>query len=224
METPNFQRSISIKLWPPSQSTRVVLVERIVNNLSTPSIFSKRYANEHYEREPDGDGSSAVQLYAKESSKLMMEVLKRGPQIVDREVSVDKDIPSTLKTVFYISKGKRANIEAEEAEELLRPLAEENPYTKICFSNRSFSVDAARVAEPILLSLKDQLKEVDMSDIVAGKPEEEALEVMRIFSSALEDCVLRYLNLSENALGEKCAGIWGSPEISRELGGALFGE
>ncbi|KAF9606411.1 hypothetical protein IFM89_025100 [Coptis chinensis] len=231
METANFQRSISIKLWPPSQSTRVVLVERIVKNLSAPSIFSKRYgllnkeeaeenakhiedtafaaANEHYEREPDGDGSSAVQLYAKESSKLMMEVLKRGPQTDDREVSVDKDIPSTLKTVFDISKGKRANIEAEEAEELLRPLAEENSYTKICFSNRSFSVDAARVVEPILLSLKDQLKEVDLSDIVAGKPEEEALEVMRIFSSALEDCVLRYLNLSENALGEKGVRAFG---------------
>ena len=40
------------------------------------------------------------------------------------------------------------------AEELLRPLAEEgNGYTKICFSNKSFGLDAARVAERILMKV-----------------------------------------------------------------------
>jgi Ran GTPase-activating protein 1 len=50
---------------------------------------------------------------------------------------------------------------------------------------------------------------VDLSDCVAGRPESEALEVMGIFSSALEGCKLRYLNLSNNALGEKGVRAFG---------------
>ncbi|KAJ4956464.1 hypothetical protein NE237_013247 [Protea cynaroides] len=221
------QRPFSIKLWPPSQSTRLMLVERMAKNLSTPSIFSRKHgllskeeaeenatqieemafatANQQHEKEPDGDGSSAVQIYAKESSKLMLEVLKKGPQNKDDGglTITDKFMPSH-ETFFDISGGRRAFIDEQETEELLRPLKEQgNSYTKICLSNRSFGVGAARIAEPILVSLKDQLTEVDLSDFIAGRPEAEALEVMNIFSSALEGCVLKSLNLSNNALGEK---------------------
>jgi Ran GTPase-activating protein 1 len=63
-----------------------MLVERMTKNLTTPSIFSRKYgllskeeaevdakeiedaafvtATQHFEKEPDGDGSSAVQIYA----------------------------------------------------------------------------------------------------------------------------------------------------------------
>ncbi|XP_077229349.1 RAN GTPase-activating protein 2-like isoform X2 [Tasmannia lanceolata] len=223
-ETQTFRpRPLSIKLWPPSQGTRLMLVERMTRNLSSTSLFSRKYglltkeeaeenakriedtafaaASDHYEKEPDGDGSSAVQFYAKESSNLMLEVLKRGPiPKEDKKLAV----AAPRSTVFDISRGRRDFIEAKEAEELLRPLKEgENLYTKICFSNRSFGVDAARVAEPILISIRGQLTDVDLSDFIAGRPEDEALEVMMIFSSALEGCVLKYLNLSDNALGEK---------------------
>ncbi|XP_022758222.1 RAN GTPase-activating protein 1-like [Durio zibethinus] len=217
-------RLLSVKLWPPSHSTRLMLVERMTKNLTTPSIFSRKYgllsnkeaeedakkieelafaaADQHYKKEPDGDGSSAVQIYAKESSRLMLEIIKRGPTVKDGEVA---DKTSVLhETVFDISGGRRAFIDAEEAEGLLKPLREPgNSYTKICFSNRSFGLDAANVAVPILSSIKDQLMEVDLSDFIAGRPESEALEVMNIFSSVLEGCHLRYLNLSNNALGEK---------------------
>nr|XP_010939912.1 RAN GTPase-activating protein 1 [Elaeis guineensis] len=227
-------RTFSIKLWPPSESTRLMLVERMTKNLSTESIFSRCYGllgkeeasehakriedacfaatNEHFDKEPDGDGSSAVHLYASKTSKLMLEVLKKGPRPKeDGEVAVVSTSPTIGKTVFHISDGRQAFIDAEEARELLSPLTEQgNLYTKTCFSNRSFGIDAAHVAEPILTSLKEQLKEVDLSDIVAGRPEDEALEVMRIFSSALEGCVLRYLNLSDNALGEKGVRAFGA--------------
>ncbi|KAL9228361.1 hypothetical protein vseg_003950 [Gypsophila vaccaria] len=217
------RRQFSIKLWPPSQNTRVMLVERMTNNLSTQTIFTQKYgslsreeaeenakeieaeafnvANLQYEKEPDGDGSSAVQLYAKECSKLILEALKRGPSKATREVVSTEVVQESL---FDISKGPRAFIEAEEAEKLLKPLADpSNTYTKICFSNRSFGLGAARVAEPILLSIKDKLKEVDLSDFIAGRPEAEALEVMKMFSAALEGSVLKSLDLSNNALGEK---------------------
>ena len=232
--TQTFQpRTLSIKLWPPSQSSRLMLVDRMTKNLTTPSIFSRKYgllskeeaevdakdieeiafatASQHFEKEPDGDGSSAVQIYAKESSKLMLEVLKRGPRIKDDgEVMIPGKATASNETIFDISGGRRAFIEAEEAEELLKPLRGPNSYTKICFSNRSFGLDAAHVAEPILLSIKDQLTEVDLSDFIAGRPEAEAIEVMNIFSSALEGCVLRYLNLSNNAMGEKGVRAFGS--------------
>nr|XP_043605857.1 RAN GTPase-activating protein 2-like [Erigeron canadensis]XP_043605858.1 RAN GTPase-activating protein 2-like [Erigeron canadensis]XP_043605859.1 RAN GTPase-activating protein 2-like [Erigeron canadensis]XP_043605860.1 RAN GTPase-activating protein 2-like [Erigeron canadensis] len=216
MDSPVQHRLYSIKLWPPSQNTRQVLVERIIKNLTTPSILSRKYgllskeeavedakqiesaayaiANHHFEKEPDGDGGSAVQLYAKESSTLMVEAVKRGPKEKEEE-----------KSLFDISRGVRSFIEDEEAKELLKPLQEPgNKYTKICFSNRSFGLNAARIAGPILSSLKGgQLTDVDLSDIVAGRSEEEALQVMSMFSSALEGFGLRYLNLSDNAMGEK---------------------
>ncbi|KFK26178.1 hypothetical protein AALP_AA8G213000 [Arabis alpina] len=220
--------AFSIKLWPPSLPTRQALIERITNNLSSKTIFTEKYgsltteqatdnakriediafstANQQFEREPDGDGGSAVQLYAKECSKLILEVLKKGPvaKVETRETVSEEESVTPRETVFDISKGKRDFIEAEEAEELLKPLKEPgNAYTKICFSNRSFGLGAARVAEPILTSLKGQLKEVDLSDFVAGRPEVEALDVMNIFSNALEGSILSSLNLSENALGEK---------------------
>ncbi|KAK9288867.1 hypothetical protein L1049_017333 [Liquidambar formosana] len=120
-------------------------------------------------------------------------------------------LAAPCETFFDISKGQRAFIEAEEAEELLRPLKEPgNSFSKICFSNRSFGLGAAHVVEPILVSLKDQLKEVDLSDFIAGRPEAEALEVMNIFSAALEGCILRSLNLSNNALGEKGVRAFGA--------------
>lgn len=226
--TQTLQHRISVKLWPPGQSTRLMLVERMTKNFITPSFISRKYgllskeeaeedakkieevafaaANQHYEKQPDGDGSSAVQIYAKESSRLMLEVLKRGPRIQeDEEVAATADKgAATLANVFDISGGRRAFISGEEAEEVLKPLkVPGNLYTRICFSNRSFGLEAAHVTEPILLSIRDQLTEVDLSDFVAGRSESEALEVMNIFSSALEGCNLRYLNLSNNALGEK---------------------
>ncbi|KAF5738622.1 RAN GTPase-activating protein 2 [Tripterygium wilfordii] len=227
------RRQFAIKLWPPSQNTRQMLVERITGNLTSNSIFTQKYgslnvneakdhairiedvafdtANKHYEMEPDGDGSSAVQLYAKECSKLILEVLKRGPRTEEDREPASEKVNAFQETFFDISKGPRAFIEADEAEELLKPLKEpENSYTKICFSNRSFGLGAARVAEPILLSIKDQLKEVDLSDFIAGRPETEALEVMNIFSAALEGSILKSLNLSNNALGEKGVRAFGA--------------
>ena len=96
-------------------------------------------------------------------------------------------------------------------EELLRPLAEEgNGYTKICFSNKSFGLDVARVAERILMEVQSNLTDVDLSDFIAGRGEDEALQVMAIFSSVLQGCVLSTLNLSDNALGEKGIRAFGS--------------
>ncbi|XP_074268947.1 RAN GTPase-activating protein 2-like [Silene latifolia] len=227
-ETPR----ISTKLWPPSKGTRVLFVERITKNLTTPSIFSRKYgllsleeaeidakkieesafhhANEHHKEELFSDGSSAVLLYAKKSSKFMLEVLRRGPTVLDNAtLEITRDL--NQKTVFDISGGRRSVIHTEDAEELVKPLkSSSNSYSRICFSNTSFGVGAALVFQPVLVSLRSQLKEVDLSDFIASRPEIEALEVMEIFASALEGCQLRYLDLSNNALGEKGIRAFGS--------------
>ncbi|KAL3582423.1 hypothetical protein D5086_016755 [Populus alba] len=194
-----------------------MLLVRVTDNLTTKSIFTQKYgslskeeaeenakriedvafatANEHYEKEPDGDGSSAVQLYAKECSKLISEVLKRGPKIrYEKEVLASDKVSAPRDTVFDISKG-------------------------------------ARVAGPILASIKDQLKEVDLSDFIAGRPEAEAFEVMNIFSTALEGCEggialskalktcthLKKLDLRDNMFG-KDAGVALSKALSKYAG------
>ncbi|XP_075482880.1 RAN GTPase-activating protein 1-like [Primulina tabacum] len=217
----------SVKLWPPSENTRLMLVERMTKNLVTPSIWSRKYgllshkeaeedakkieakafaaANQHFEKETDGDGSSAVQLYVKESSRLMIEVNKRGPTMKrDGELDILDKVKESDGTVFDISNDPRKVIDSIDADRLLKALTEPgNRYRKICFSNTSFGRDAAHIAESTLLSLKDKLTEVDLSDFIAGRDEEEALEVMNTFSLALKGAKLRYLNLSNNALGEK---------------------
>ncbi|KAL4572054.1 hypothetical protein LXL04_018823 [Taraxacum kok-saghyz] len=227
MDSTAQNRVHSIKLWPPSQNTRQVLIDRIINNLTSPSLLSRKCgiltkeeaeeeakrieslafvtANQLFEKEPDSDGASSVQVYAKESSTLMVETVKRGPKIKQEEnQNQNQNESQSHHTYFDISGGDRAFLDAEKAQELLKPLQDpQNKFTKICFSNTSFGVDAARVAVPILTSVKHQLKEVNLSDFIAGRPEEEALEVMSMFSKALEGSNLRYLCLSNNALGEK---------------------
>eukprot|EP00887_Chlorella_sp_A99_P001191 scaffold14.g1191.t1 len=73
----------------------------------------------------------------------------------------------------------------------------------IKFSTKSFGVDAARVAARAIQNVKSTLVDADMSDIIAGRPEAEALEALGIISAALGQARLHHLNLSDNALGEK---------------------
>ncbi|KAG0582276.1 hypothetical protein KC19_3G048200 [Ceratodon purpureus] len=113
-----------------------------------------------------------------------------------------EDVP--VESLFDVSGGTRAFLTKEKAEELLKQLLDaDNAYTRIRLGNWSFGIDAADVAARALSSMKSRLVDVDLADIVAGRPEAEALKVMSIFSSALEGSQLRSLNLSDNALGEK---------------------
>ncbi|KAK9757212.1 hypothetical protein RND81_01G148500 [Saponaria officinalis] len=167
----------SVKLWPPSQNTRISLVDQMTKNLSIITEFTKRYgsmskeeAEENAKQIEEEAYNVAAQHY---ENNLIFETLKRGAIIkAMKDMAITEVVP---EIVFDISKGPRTFIEAEEAD-----------YTKICFSNRSFGLGAARVAEPILVSIKDKLKSVDLSDFIAGRPEAEALEVMSMFSAALE--------------------------------------
>ncbi|KAJ7557896.1 hypothetical protein O6H91_04G014300 [Diphasiastrum complanatum] len=179
----------------------------------------------------DPRGSWRVRIYAQEGGKLLLGVLKaaryghsdvalsfeseitiRNGDSVKEEVRV-----SVQKEIFDISGGKRDFLDKARADDLLKPLlAPGASYSSICLSNWSFGKDAAEVAAACIAPIKEKLVEVDLSDIVAGRPEVVALEVMRILSGALEGSDLRSLNLSDNALGEK--GVRAFSSILRSQG------
>ncbi|KAI3907668.1 hypothetical protein MKW98_016312 [Papaver atlanticum] len=104
---------------------------------------------------------------------------------MDNEIQVDHS-----ETLFKLYALQPVLSDADQVEKLLEPLTyPKNSYSKICFHNISFGVDAARAAEPMLSSLRERLTEVILSNI--------------IFSLALEGCSLKTLDLSNNPLGEK---------------------
>ncbi|EFJ16377.1 hypothetical protein SELMODRAFT_116808 [Selaginella moellendorffii] len=189
--------------WPPKRDATAQLV---ATNLTSLAFFWKapidgdakelgsRIEESAFQVASSGDGGdpvAAVKIYAREASRMMLEALGFA-------------MAGTVKDeqCFDISAGQRAFLTKELAEELLLPL-ETSRYSRICFSNKSFGRDAAVVAGRFLSKVKSSLQDVDFSDIVAGRPEDEALEVMRTLALALEGSKLRSLNLSDNALGEK---------------------
>jgi Ran GTPase-activating protein (RanGAP) involved in mRNA processing and transport len=100
--------------------------------------------------------------------------------------------------------GSREFLTQETAEELLAPMLEPgSKIQKIKFSTKSFGVEAAEVAARAIRNISSTLIDADMSDIIAGRPEDEALAALRIISDALSAAHLLHLNLSDNALGEK---------------------
>lgn len=124
-------------------------------------------------------------------------------QANDRTVLANGKEDKEIQKSFDISGGTRAFLTREYAEELLKPLLDENAFTSVCLSNWSFGDGSAEVAARALSALKDRLVDVNLADIVAGRPEVEALNAMTTISSALEGSKLKSLNLSDNALGEK---------------------
>lgn len=100
--------------------------------------------------------------------------------------------------------GDRDFLTTESAEQLLAPLLAPGAcHRRIKFSSQSFGNDAALVAARALHNVAATLEEADLSDIIAGRPEAEALATLTVMTDALQQAKLRALDLSDNALGEK---------------------
>ena len=101
---------------------------------------------------------------------------------------------------FHLS-GGRELVDGEKALKLVDEVNESDPQV-IRLSNKSFDVKAAEV-------IADKLKKftnvsiVDISDIIAGRPEDEALKVLEIICSSMSEYNIKELNVSDNALGSK---------------------
>mmetsp|Transcript_2320 Transcript_2320/g.6943 ORF Transcript_2320/g.6943 Transcript_2320/m.6943 type:complete len:568 (-) Transcript_2320:116-1819(-) len=105
--------------------------------------------------------------------------------------------------------GEREKLGESKARELLKQLTGESGkrFSRVSLSGKSFDGDAANVAKEALSKLLarsdgPKLTEIDLSDIVAGQPEDVARTVLKRLCSALEDAKdLEEINLSNNALG-----------------------
>ena len=142
------------------------------------------------------------QAYVRKLSELVLEVVVSGGQIDGVAVS-SAGGPQGDGTELDLT-GSREFLTQETAEELLAPMLEPgSKIQKIKFSTKSFGVEAAEVAARAIRNVSSTLIDADMSDIIAGRPEDEALAALRIISDALSTARLLHLNLSDNALGEK---------------------
>ncbi len=72
----------------------------------------------------------------------------------------------------------------------------------IRLSNKSFDNGAAQVLATYFGSLT-AVRIADISDIIAGRPEDEALRTLKIICSSLKKFPLVEINVSDNAFGGK---------------------
>ena len=66
-------------------------------------------------------------------------------------------------------------------------------HAQIKLSTKSYGQDAAEEASEAIENVSKSLVDADMSDVIAGRPEAEALNALRIMSCALSRLQLRYL-------------------------------
>lgn len=117
--------------------------------------------------------------------------------------------PELVKTFEFENK-QREVVDAARAAELLQTAGvkagESTPlhFESISLRGKSYTEAGAQViADSFLARLSKGLKVVDLADVIAGRPEDEALRVLTIMSRALHGHVLDEIDLSDNALGEK---------------------
>jgi len=106
--------------------------------------------------------------------------------------------------VFDLSSGTREVLNKERAETVLKPLlAAGASFVKVKLSGQSFGADSSEVAATALANNAATLKDADLSDVIAGRPEAEALIALKKVLDGLMTAKLDSLDLSDNALGEK---------------------
>lgn len=206
--------------WSLSDEQRQDTVGRIMASISTMSFFrntpmpdevvsvtaagieKKAYTVARVEaRTTTGmrPHTETLRAYIRKLAALVLEAVQNG-------VAPEHALAATALDSNTIDlTGAREFLTKETAEELLGPMLKEGAtIKKIKFSTKSFGVDAAEVAAKAIRNVKSTLEEADISDIMAGRPEDEALAALRILASALGDVRnLKVLDLSDNALGEK---------------------
>ena len=103
--------------------------------------------------------------------------------------------------VFDITSSRQA-MTKDKAVELVADIisGKKRDYTKIVLGTWSFDVESAKVFAEAIALLKD-LKEADIGDIIVGKDDDVAEEVLNIIAKSLADKDLTYLDISYNALG-----------------------
>lgn len=101
-----------------------------------------------------------------------------------------------------LNDGKRLMMDAQLTKKLLRIPKQAELVKVVKLSSKSFGEDASKVASERLSKLSN-LEVADFSDIISGRPTDEALDVIARLCGALHLDKLKELNVSANALGER---------------------
>lgn len=214
---------MTVEEWSLSDSQRQETVSRMANNISALAFFrgtpipddavqaaaaaveKKAYTVARVEaRTTTGvrPHHETLKAYIRKLSALALEVVASGG--AGLAGSAAEGAPAGQAADELDLTGSREFLTRESAEELLAPmLAPGAKVSKIRFSTKSFGVEAAEVAARAIENVAGSLVDADMSDIIAGRPEAEALAAMRIITAALGKARLLHLDFSDNALGEK---------------------
>jgi Ran GTPase-activating protein 1 len=103
---------------------------------------------------------------------------------------------------FELDSSKREALTAERAEELLVGLSA--GITSVKLGGKSFGDGSAKVAADALARAGPTLRHLDIADIIASRPEDEAKRALATIADGLCDCkTLISIDLSDNALGAK---------------------
>ena len=116
----NKPSNLSFSIWPPAQRTREAVVARLIETLSTPSVLSNRYGTIPPEEASaaarliedeafstaggsdaaaEDDGIHILQVYSKEISKRMLDVVKNRASATATSGSASTDGASQPETV-----------------------------------------------------------------------------------------------------------------------------
>ena len=105
-------------------------------------------------------------------------------------------------SIEYSFGGGREMVGPDRLKELIQQLGFKGEPSLLRLSNKSFSFEAAELLAPVISKFQF-LKIANISDIIAGRPEEEALKTLSVISEALAGKDLLEVNVSDNALGVK---------------------
>ncbi|KAA8494185.1 RAN GTPase-activating protein 1 [Porphyridium purpureum] len=110
--------------------------------------------------------------------------------------------------VFEYDDKKREMLDADRCEELLKELDRDGPtFHRIDLSGKSIGEPASFVVASHLAKVaahdSHQLERLCVADIIAGRPEDEALRVLQRIANSLPGVQLREIDVSDNALGAK---------------------
>ena len=144
-----------------------------------------------------------IRLYVKKASELLQaEAVRLGENATDASGVVDAAVGDS--DCFDLTSKDREFYTQQRAEQVLAPLMSKGAsYSTVKLSTKSFGIDAAKVVTKAFANIASTLKEVDLSDIIAGRPEDEALKAMQIITEATLCANITSVDLSDNAFGEK---------------------
>ena len=145
------------------------------------------------------EASETLRLYLKKAGELLVQAVKDAAESLSAMEAAPAEEGS-----FDVSAGAREFIMGSAARERFADAISKAGVRRLKLGNKSYDVEAAGVIAEVCRVNCETLEELDMADVLAGRPEEEAMEVLgTIARGVAELCSIRRLDVSDNALGEK---------------------